>query len=109
MESLLLSAATVAALLLGWGVLGMVAMNVPVNIVMGVASACLCRRAAPDLSLAWRGADLATLRRVASFSSALLVIDVGGGLRSEGDSFGVGLLRSVNAVTPYALAKKLAE
>ena len=109
MGSLVLAAATVAALLLGWGVLGMVAMNVPVNIVMGVASACLCRRAAPDLSLAWRGADVATLRRITSFSSSLFVIDVATCLRSKSDAFVIALFRPVSAVTPYALAKKLAE
>jgi membrane protein EpsK len=107
--SLLLAAATVAALLLDWGVLGMVAMNVPVNMVMGVASAWLCKRAAPDLILAWRRTDLATLRRITSFSSSLFVIDVATCLRSKSDAFVIALFRPVSAVTPYALAKKLAE
>src|SRR2546428_682446 len=109
MGSLLLAAATVAALLLGWGVLGMGAMHIPVNIVMGVASVYLCKRAAPDLALAWRGADLATLRRITSFSSSLFVIDVATCLRSRSDAFVIALFRPVSAVTPYALAKKLAE
>jgi O-antigen/teichoic acid export membrane protein len=107
--SLLLAAATVTALLVGWGVLGMVAMNVPVNIVMGLASAALCRRAAPDLIRAWRGVDLATLRRITSFSTSLFVIDVAACLRSKSDAFVIALFRPISAVTPYALAKKLAD
>ena len=109
MGSLLLAAATVAALVLGWGVLGMVAMNIPVNVLMGLASAYLARRVAPDLIRGGRGADLATLRRITSFSSSLFVIDGATCLRSKSDAFVIAMFRPVSDVTPYALAKKLAE
>src|SRR5688572_26283011 len=46
--SILLAASTVLVLRAGWGVVAMVALNIPVNIAMGMASTYLCRRAAPD-------------------------------------------------------------
>lgn len=106
---LLEAAAFVAVLLAGWGVLGMVAVTIPVNIVTGVATICLLRRVAPDLPFGWRGANRAAVRRIASFSSSLFAIQVAGRLQSRTDEFVIAAFRTVSGVTPYALARRLGE
>jgi O-antigen/teichoic acid export membrane protein len=107
--SLLLAGATVGALLAGGGVLGMVAMNIPVTIVMRVVACSLIKHVAPDLTLEWRGASLAALRRIAWFSSSAFVIDVAGRLQNKTDEFVIALFGALSAVTPYALARRLGE
>jgi O-antigen/teichoic acid export membrane protein len=107
--SLLLAAATVGALLAGGGVVAMVAMNIPVTIAMRVLASSLVTYVAPDLTLEWRGANLATLRRVASYSSSAFAIDVAGRLQNKTDEFVIAFFGALSAVTPYALARRLGE
>ncbi|OLD11987.1 MAG: hypothetical protein AUJ01_16725 [Acidobacteria bacterium 13_1_40CM_3_65_5] len=107
--SLLLAGATVGALLAGGGVLGMVAMNIPVTIVMRVVACSLIKHVAPDLTLQWRGANLATLRRIAWFGWSAFVIDVAGRLQNKTDEFIIAVFGALSAVTPYALARRLGE
>jgi O-antigen/teichoic acid export membrane protein len=106
-NSLLEAVATVAALLAGWGVLGMIAVNIPVVIVTGFASTWLVRRVAPDLPVSWRGASLAAMRRLGSFSSSVFAIQVAGRLQNKTDEFVIAVFGTLSAVTPYALARKL--
>jgi O-antigen/teichoic acid export membrane protein len=108
-NSLVEAAATVAVLLAGWGVVGIVGVFIPVNIATGIASAWVARRVAPDLRIRWRGASLARMRVIASFSSSLFAIEAAGRLQTRTDEFVIALFRPLTAVTPYALARKLGE
>jgi O-antigen/teichoic acid export membrane protein len=103
------AAAVVAALLAGGGLLGMVAAFIPANIVTWCLAAWLVRRTAPDLRVRWRGATLGAVRKIACFSGSLFVIDFSGRLQTKTDEFIIALFRPLAAVTPYALARKLAE
>jgi O-antigen/teichoic acid export membrane protein len=108
-NSLLEAATTVIALLAGWGVVGLVALLIPANLATWVASSYLLKRVAPDLPLGWRGASMEAARRIVSFSSSLFAIDVSNRLQTKTDEFIIAMFRTVNAVTPYALARKLGD
>jgi len=103
------AAGIVAVLLLGGGVLGMVAVNVAVLVAMQVPSVWLVYRAAPELRFGVRDASLARLRRVMSFSSSLFVMNAAGQLETKTDEIVIGALIPVSAVTPYAIAHRLSE
>jgi O-antigen/teichoic acid export membrane protein len=101
--------AVVIALSLGGGLSGMVAAFIPANILTCCVAAWLVRRAAPDLRLRWRGATRASLKKIGTFSGSLFAMDVGGRLQTKTDEIVIALFRPLTAVTPYALARKLAE
>ncbi|HEX9117466.1 MAG TPA: oligosaccharide flippase family protein [Anaerolineae bacterium] len=99
----------VAALLLGWGILGMVGLGIGVTILTAVPGVLLIRRTAPDIHLGWRGAKLELMRTVASFSVALFVIQFAGRLQTKTDEIVIGTFLPVSNVTPYSLARRLGE
>jgi O-antigen/teichoic acid export membrane protein len=101
--------AVVAVLLAGAGVLGMVAVLVPVNFATGIACSRVVRHIAPDLAVTWRGAEWRLTRRIASFSTSLFAIDIATRLQTKSDEFVIVALRMLPLVTPYALARKLGE
>jgi O-antigen/teichoic acid export membrane protein len=105
--SLMEAGTTTAALLMGWGVIGMSIAAIPVTIASGAASIIVARRVAPQLPMGGRGANMAALRQIASFSSSLFAIQVAGRLQSKTDEFVIAFLGMLNAVTPYAVARKL--
>lgn len=108
-NSLVEAGAIVAGLLAGWGVVGLVAVFIPVNILTAVLSTWLARRTAPGLRLGWRGANLATMRMVANFSASIFAINLAARLQTRTDEFIIAIFRPLSAVTPYALARKLGE
>jgi O-antigen/teichoic acid export membrane protein len=101
--------AVVAALLAGGGLFGMVAAFIPANILTCCIAAWLVRRTAPDLGIRWRGATRDAFRKIVHFSGPLFVIEFSGRLQNRTDEFIIALFRPLTAVTPYALARKLAE
>jgi O-antigen/teichoic acid export membrane protein len=103
------AAFTVAALLAGFGVIGMVAASIAMTIAMGLASRQWTRRVAPDLDFRWRGATRAMMRRITSFSASVFALQIGGRLQTKTDEVVIALFRPIEAVTPYALARKLGE
>ena len=105
--SLMEAVTTTAALLMGWGVIGMSLAAIPVTIASGAASIIITRRVAPQLPLGGRGANMVALRQIASFSSSLFAIQVAGRLQSKTDEFVIAFLGMLNSVTPYAVARKL--
>lgn len=107
--TLLSALATVAVLLLGGGVVGMVAVNIAVTLILQLPSILLIRRIAPELGFGLRGARRDVARQVLSFSSALFISDVAGRLQTKTDELVIGALLAVSAVTPYAIARKLSE
>ncbi len=100
---------TVAVLQLGGGLLGMVAINLPLILLLQALQVRAIDRAAPELRFGWRGAERRLAWTVLSYSSSVFVIQAAGQLQSKTDEIVIGALLPVSAITPYALARKLAE
>ena len=107
--TLLSAVATVVVLLAGGGLLGMVAVNIPVTLAMQVLAVALIKRSAPELHFGWRGASRRLVRTVLSFSSSMFLIQVAGQLQSETDEIVIGAFLPVSAITPYGIAQRLSE
>jgi O-antigen/teichoic acid export membrane protein len=106
-NTLLLAGATVAVLLLGGGVIGLVAATLAVNLVMQVPAVWLIYRIAPELRFGLAHPDREMLWKVTSFSSWLFVMHIGGKLQTKTDEIVIGAFLPVSAVTPYNLARRL--
>jgi O-antigen/teichoic acid export membrane protein len=107
--TLLTAGATVAVLAAGGGLVGMVAVSVPITLVMQLVSVALVRRAAPELDFGWRGAWRGELTRITKFSGASFALNISGALQTRTDEVVIAAFRPVALVTPYALARRLAE
>jgi FkbM family methyltransferase len=107
--TMLEAAGVVIALRSGGGLHGMVAAFIPINLLTWCLVAWVVRRTVPDLRVRWRAARLGAVRRIASFSGSLFVIQGSGRLETKTDEFVIAFFRPLAAVTPYALARKLAE
>ncbi len=106
---LLYGVTTVIVLLLGGGLLGMAVVNILVNLFMQIPAVWLIRQNAAQLHFGWRGARRSYLRTVASFSSALFVINIAGQLQAKTDEVVIGVALPVSDVTPYSIAHRLSE
>ena len=105
--SLLFGISIVIILSNGGGVVGVVAANIPIGILMQIPALLFIRRVAPDLKIGLRGASPKLIRKVASFSSALFVINISRQLQTQADEIVIGARMPVRFVTPYAIAHKL--
>lgn len=101
--------ATVVVLWLGGGLLGLVAINIPITLAMQALSVFVIRRIAPDLHFGWRGAKRAYLRTISSFSAALFAVNVAGQLQAKTDEIVIAASLPLTAVTPYNFARRLSE
>jgi len=106
--SLLVAVGTLVALALGWGIVGIAALGIPVPVATLLLAVAAVRRAAPDLAFDPLGGDRATAGRIMGFSWPLFVVDVASRLQSRTDEIVVGVALSLGAVTPYALGRRLA-
>ena len=106
---LLFGVATIIVVLLGGGPLGMVVVSILVNLIMQIPAVWLIHRNATQLHLGWRGAKRSYLRTVASFSSALFVINIAGRLQTKTDEIVVGVALPVSNVAPYSIAHRLSD
>ena len=106
---LLLAGSTVLVLHLGGGAIGLVAVNILVNLLMQIPAVWLIHRNARQLHFGFRGAKRSHIRTVAGFSSALFVINIAGQLRAKTDEIVVGSFLSVSSVTPYSIAHRLSD
>lgn len=100
-------AATVASLYAGGGVIGVVMVGILVTIVMQVAAIRCIQRLAPDMPLGWRGAEARLVRTVATFSSWLFLIHLGGQLETKSDEIVIGKFLPLSSVTPYTIARRV--
>jgi O-antigen/teichoic acid export membrane protein len=105
----LFTGATIAALLLGGGLLGMVAVNVPVTLITQLPAIWLVNHAAPELHFGLRGASRSLLKTVTSFSSTLFVINAASQLQTKTDEIVIGISLPIADVTPYSIARRLSE
>jgi len=106
---LLLAGSTVLVLQSGGGPVGLVAVNILVNLVMQIPAVWLIRRNARQLHFSFSGAKRSYIRTVASYSSALFVINIAGQLQVKTDEIVVGVFLPVSNVTPYSIAHRLSE
>lgn len=107
--TLVSAAATVAVLLLGGGVLGMIGVNIVIQLLMQIPTIRMIDRVAPDLRFGRGGASRALLRTVIGYSWSIFVVQVAGRLQSRTDEIVIGVFLPLSAVTPYSLARKLSE
>ena len=105
----LFTAATVSVLLLGGGLLGMVAVGIPVTLVTQIPAIWLIRRTAPKLRFGLRQIDRGLLRTLMSFSSPLFVMNVAGQLQTKTDEITIGVFMPIANVAPYSIARRLSE
>jgi O-antigen/teichoic acid export membrane protein len=103
----LFTATTIIAMALGWGLIGMVALNIPVTIITQLPALWLVHRAAPSLRLGLRRPRRQLIRTVFSFSSALVVTNLAGRVRTQTDEIVIGASLPLASVTPYAIARRL--
>jgi O-antigen/teichoic acid export membrane protein len=108
--ALLLSAiATVIVLEAGGGVVGMVAVTIPVTLLMRFVCIRLIRVSAPDLAFGYRGASRAATRQLLTFGGGIFASQISDLLQRKSDELVVALSLSVSAVTPYALGRRVSE
>lgn len=101
--------AMISVLLLGGGVIGMVASNIPVILLMQWISILLIHRAAPELKVGWRGARISLVKKILSYSASLFVMDIAGRLQNQTDEIVISAFLPIILVTPYSLARRLSE
>lgn len=101
--------ATLAILFLGGSVVAIVAANIALTLVMQIPVLWVIHRLAPDLQFHRLGLRRALVRRVASFSSSLFLLNVAGRLQAKTDEIVIGVFLPVAQVTPYAISHRLSD
>jgi O-antigen/teichoic acid export membrane protein len=106
---LLLGGAMVTVALLGGGVVAVAAVNAPLALLMQVPMIWFIRRAEPGLRYGWRTPSRRLVRKVAAFSSSLFFLNTAERVNTKTDEFVIAAFLPVAAVTPYSVARRLAE
>jgi O-antigen/teichoic acid export membrane protein len=107
--SLAVAAANVAVLLMGYGVVTLVATTTAVRILALLVYRVNAYRVYPGLSINWRLFNLDRLREVSGFSIFMLVLDAGYKLNYATDVLVIGSFIGAAAVALWAPAQRLAE
>jgi O-antigen/teichoic acid export membrane protein len=97
------------ALLLGGGVVGMVAVTLPITLATQVVSTWFIQRIAPELRFGWRGARRGLVRPILSFSGPVFVMQIAEVLQRKTDELVIAAFLLISDVTPYSLARRLAD
>jgi O-antigen/teichoic acid export membrane protein len=105
--TILTAATTVSVLLLGGGIVGMVAATIPVTLLIQAVFVWYVRRAAPEISFGFRGARRKFVKAVLSFSASLSLADIAYYIQAKSDEIIIGTFLPVSAVSPYAVARRL--
>jgi O-antigen/teichoic acid export membrane protein len=109
LATLLQAAAMVTVLLLGWGVVGLAAIVVPLTLFTQIPMLAVIRHVAPDLRFGIRGAQRQLVRTVASFSTSLLVINGASAVKTETDQVVIAAALPLARVAPYSLAQRVSQ
>jgi O-antigen/teichoic acid export membrane protein len=107
--SLLATGASVGVVLLGGGLLALVAVTTIASLLMQAVCVLIVRRTARDLRLGWRGAEWRLVSDIVGYSGAVFVMELGGRMQTRTDEILIGAFMPVSFVTPYALARRLSE
>jgi O-antigen/teichoic acid export membrane protein len=105
---LLLSAAASVVVLLLWNsIASLIIINIVVNLLMQALNVWLIHHTAPELRIGWRGTSRPLVRRVASFSFTLFILQLNGYLEAKTDEIVIGANLPIASVTPYNIALRL--
>ena len=107
--TLLNVAGVLVVLLLGGGLLGVVAVSIPTTLATQALGMWLVNRVAPELRFGWRGADRRLVGTIIGFSWPLLLTHTASLLQRKTDEIVIAAFLPVSAVTPYALARRLSD
>jgi O-antigen/teichoic acid export membrane protein len=101
--------ATIAVLSFGGGAKGIVAGSIASTLVVQVVAVVVIRRIAPGLSFGRPSWDGAAMRSVVSYSSAMFLLQFSTLLLTRSDELVIARVMSLEAITPYVLARRLSE
>jgi O-antigen/teichoic acid export membrane protein len=101
--------AVVTTVLMGGGVVGMVAVGIPILLIVQVFMLGLIRRAAPELTVDWRGGAPRHVATFVSFSTSTFLINLSGLVWTKTDEILIGLFLPVASITPYSIARRIGE
>jgi O-antigen/teichoic acid export membrane protein len=103
------AALTVAALLLGGGIVGIAAAAMVSSLITFAVSVRVIRRVAPELTGRLVRPDRQRARRLLRFSSSVAIVQIAGRLQTHTDALVIGAALPVRLVAPYNFAQRLAE
>ncbi|HET7220265.1 MAG TPA: oligosaccharide flippase family protein [Vicinamibacterales bacterium] len=107
--SLIVAAANVAVLLMGYGVVALVATTTAIRILALFVYRMNAYRVYPGLSINWKRFNLSRLREVSGFSVFMLALDAAYKLNYSTDVLVIGSFVGAAAVALWAPAQRLAE
>jgi O-antigen/teichoic acid export membrane protein len=99
--------ATVAILLLGGGLVALVAANIPLTLGMQAITIWCVHRVMPELRLGWRGVRRDLMKRLLSFSASMFATDIAYNFQTKSDEIIIGAFLPVSFVSPYAISRRL--
>lgn len=106
---LLTAALTVLVLRAGGGLVGMVAITIPMSLATQVVAASVVRRVQPELALHWSPVSRHEVRRLSGFGATLTVGQLSILLQKRSSELIVATQLSAAAVAPFSLARRLSE
>jgi O-antigen/teichoic acid export membrane protein len=107
LATLLTAGATIIILLSHGGVIGLAIVGITITLLIQIFNIWLIYQIAPELRFGWHSGSRSHIRTLASYSSALFVMSLGGHLESRSDEIVIGGFLPVASVTPYNLARQL--
>jgi O-antigen/teichoic acid export membrane protein len=99
----------VAVLLAGFGLVGLAAIAIPIQVMMQVPMVVAIRRSEPRLRLTVRGAKWREARHLMGFGLTQFAITVNGVVQLQSDQIVIGAFLPVESITAFALARRLSE
>jgi O-antigen/teichoic acid export membrane protein len=108
-STLVSAAATVIVLTLGGGLIGMVALNIPVALATQAVSLIAIHWVEPELRFRLTGASRKLVRSIFSYSLFSFGFQVAGLLQLKTDEIVVGRFLPVQSVGPYAIGRRASD
>jgi O-antigen/teichoic acid export membrane protein len=105
---ILFALGTIAVLLNGGGLLQIAVVQIVSMTLIQIPAVWWLYRLAPEYKFGFRGASIAGLKQLISFSWPLFFVSIGGRLQSRTDEIVIGARLPVGVITPYSLALRLA-
>ena len=106
--TIIIAATNVVVLLLGYGIVELVACTTLVRVLSLIAYRRNAYKAFPLLRIRWANVRRARLREVTAFSSYLLVIDIAAKVSYTADAVVIGAVMSTASVALYSVGQRLA-
>ena len=107
--SVMAAIANVAAVWMGFGVVGIVAATTTVRILALFGFRANAYRVFPALQLRWRYVRLETLKQVTWFSAYVFILDLANRLNYSSDAIVIGIFMDMTAVATWSVAQRLIE